>query len=317
MNGIICVYKPIGFTSFDVIAIMRKLLNTKKIGHSGTLDPMAEGVLPVFVGAATKAVDFTPDTDKEYRAVFKLGFTTDTQDITGNVVEQAQNCFFVPRSRIERIMRKFVGEIEQIPPMYSAVKVGGKRLYQMARKGIEVERQSRKITINSIALESYDADEYAGVIRVHCSKGTYVRTLIHDIGYELGFGAVMTALQRSMSNGFTLDDCHTLDVIRNVHARNPDNLQQLLKPIDSLFTEYPKAYLDEQQTRLYHNGVVLNADLVRMDKVHDGLYSLYDCNGRMAALAKIKRDHSISIEQRFNYHDRQPKQDNESEQPDE
>jgi tRNA pseudouridine55 synthase len=305
MNGIICVYKPSGYTSFDVIAIMRRLMNTKKIGHSGTLDPMAEGVLPVFAGAATKAVDFCPDTDKEYRAAFKIGYTTDTQDSTGRILSEAGKCF-VPRPRIEKAVKRFIGEIEQIPPMYSAVKVDGKRLYQLARKGIEVERKSRKITVHEIKLEEYDSGSGEGVLRVACSKGTYIRTLIHDMGQELAFGAVMTALQRSMSNGFTLDDCHTLDTLRSVYARNPEHLTELMTPIDRLFSDYPRADLDETQTRLFSNGVVLNADLVRVDKVYDGLYSLFDCNGRMVALAQIARDHSISIVQRFHYGQEQP-----------
>lgn len=298
MDGIICVYKPTGYTSFDVIAIMRRLLNTKKIGHSGTLDPIAEGVLPVFSGAATKAVDFCPDTNKEYRAAFKIGITTDTQDISGTILSSI-SCH-IPRPRLEEAVKRFTGEIEQIPPMYSAVKVGGKRLYEMARKGIEVEREPRKCTIHSIEIEEYNNLE--GIIKVRCSKGTYIRTLIHDIGYELGFGAVMTALQRTMSNGFTLDECYTLEHLREVYDRNPHELSDLLSPIHSLFAKvYPRAYLDEHQTKLFKNGVVLNADLVKLERVYDGTYSLQDHNNRVIALAKIERDHSISISQRFNY----------------
>ena len=302
MDGIICVYKPNGYTSFDIIAIMRKLFNTKKIGHSGTLDPIAEGVLPVFVGAATKAVDYCPVHDKEYRAAFKIGLTTDTQDITGRVlteVPSATPCY-VPLPRLKEAVNRFVGEIEQVPPMYSAIKVGGKKLYELARKGQEVERQSRKITVHSIDIEEFNGNE--GVLKVHCSKGTYIRTIIHDIGQELGFGAVMTALQRTKSNGFTLDDCYTLEHLREVHEQNSENLSALLSPIGELFDNvYPKASLNEHQTQLFRNGVVLNADLVKFDKVYDGLYSLYDCNNRIAGLAKIERDHSVKILQRFNY----------------
>jgi tRNA pseudouridine55 synthase len=300
MNGIICVYKPRGFTSFDVIAIMRRLLGTKKIGHSGTLDPMAEGVLPVFAGAATKAVDFTPETDKEYRAEFRLGIITDTQDITGRILDERTNCY-VPRPRIEKSIKRFIGEIEQLPPMYSAVKVNGKRLYNLARKGVEVERETRKVTIHSIELEEYGSSE--GIIKVSCSKGTYIRTLIHDLGQELGFGATMTALQRTVSNGFTLEDCYTLETLRAVYERSPDKLAELMKPIDTLFTAYPKANLDERQTALFKNGAVLNADLVRLERVYDGIYSLFDNNQRIIALGKIERDHSIQILQRFNYND--------------
>ena len=302
MDGIICVYKPAGFTSFDVIAIMRRLLNTKKIGHSGTLDPMAEGVLVIFVGAATKAVDYCPDTDKEYRCAFKFGLTTDTQDITGEVLTEASNCF-VPRPRVEKAIKRFIGEIEQIPPMYSAVKVGGQKLYKLARKGVYIEREPRKITVHSIEIDEYGHNE--GILKVSCSKGTYIRTLIHDLGQELGFGAVMTALQRSMSNGFTLEDCYSLDTLKHVYDRNPSHMRELLKPIDALFKHYPKAVLDKEQTRLYSHGVVLNADLVKFDRIYDGLYSLFDCTNKMVALAKIGRDHSVEIAQRFNYGNQQ------------
>jgi tRNA pseudouridine55 synthase len=320
MNGIICVYKPAGYTSFDVIAIMRRLLNTKKIGHSGTLDPMAEGVLPTFVGVATKAVDFLPDSEKEYRAVFRLGMTTDTQDISGKVLTQTACC--IPRKLLESVLRRYVGEIEQIPPMYSAVKVNGKRLYDLARKGVkdeDIKRESRVVTIHSLVLEQYESDllyqeqsggfnlpsetiglgNYVGMIRVSCSKGTYIRTLIHDIGRELGVGAVMTGLQRTRSNGFTLEQCHSLESLRQIYACNPLELERLLLPVETLFS-YPKAFLDEHQTQLFKNGVTLNADYIRLERVYDGIYSLYDSFERVIALGKIERDHSFAIIQRFN-----------------
>jgi tRNA pseudouridine55 synthase len=302
-HGIICVYKPAGYTSFDIVAIMRRLLNTRKIGHSGTLDPMAEGVLPTFVGAATKAVDFCPDCGKEYRAAFKLGLTTDTQDSSGAVLTQMQ-CF-VSANRLHEVAKTYTGEIEQIPPMYSAVKVGGKKLYELARKGVkegDVKREPRKITIHELEIESYDEEHSTGVIRVNCSKGTYIRTLIHDIGAELGFGGIMTALQRTRSNGFSLSDCHSLESLRAIHARNPAELQDLLLPLGRLF-DYPKAFLDEHQTGLFRNGVVLDADYVQLERVCDGIYSLYDSGGRIIALARIERDHSLTVIQRFNYND--------------
>lgn len=304
MDGIICVYKPTGFTSFDVIAIMRRLLNTKKIGHSGTLDPLAEGVLPVFAGAATKAIDYCPDTDKEYRAAFKIGLTTDTQDITGEVLTKANNDDLaerVTREIIQEKLNKYIGEINQIPPMYSAVKVNGKRLYDMARKGVTVERSPRKITIRSIELEQYDNLE--GIIKISCSKGTYVRTLIHDIGQDLGFGAVMTALQRTKSNGFDLNDCYTLESLREACSENPESLSRLLKPLDSLFN-YPKAYMNEKQTALFRNGAELKADSIKPSRGgndYKGIYSLCDTTGRIVALAKMSRKNTFSIMQRFNY----------------
>ena len=302
MNGIIPVYKPTGFTSFDVIAIMRRLLHTKKIGHTGTLDPIAEGVLPVFAGAATKAVDFCPDTDKEYRAAFQIGITTDTQDISGKVLKRINGNAIgeIPQAKVEEAIQKYIGEIEQIPPMYSAIKVKGEKLYDLARKGIEIEREPRKITVNSIELEKYSGLE--GILKISCSKGTYVRTIIHDLGQDLEFGATMTALQRTKSNGFSLEQCYTLETLRAAYAESPAKLSEFLIPLGNLFS-YPKGFLDETQTTLFKNGAVLNADLVRFEKIYDGTYSLYDNLGRIIALAKIEKDHSVSIGQRFNYGD--------------
>ncbi|GHV48885.1 hypothetical protein FACS189499_09220 [Clostridia bacterium] len=211
MDGIIPVYKPSGCTSFDVVAAMRRICMTKSVGHGGTLDPMAEGVLPIFLGAATKAVDLMPDTSKEYLAGFRFGMTTDTQDITGTII--AMNPAYVSRNKMIFVER-YKGEIEQIPPMFSAVSVGGKRLYELAREGIEVEREPRKVTIHSIKVEEY-ADN-VGVMRVSCSKGTYIRTLIHDIGNSLGVGGVMTSLVRTKSAGFTPEQCQRVEELQRI-----------------------------------------------------------------------------------------------------
>ena len=187
MNGIICVYKEKGYTSFDVVAIMRRLCCTKKIGHGGTLDPMAEGVLPIFIGNATKAVDFCPDNSKEYRAEMRFGITTDTQDFTGKVIATSD----APLSRnMQYILKqKFTGELLQTPPMDSAVQVNGQRLYDLARKGIEVERKPRPITVYSLEFEKFE-ENFATAL-ISCSKGTYIRTLINDMGAEAGTGAMM------------------------------------------------------------------------------------------------------------------------------
>ncbi|MCL1881775.1 MAG: tRNA pseudouridine(55) synthase TruB [Oscillospiraceae bacterium] len=306
MHGIICVYKPQGYTSFDIIAIMRRLLNTKKIGHSGTLDPMAEGVLPTFVGTATKAVDFCQIHDKEYRAAFKLGITTDTEDITGSILtEISPTSFCVGKKTLQSIAMRYMGEIEQIPPMYSAVKVGGKKLYELARKGVKpenIERKSRRVTIHSLEIESYCSETNLGIMRVSCSKGTYIRTLIHDIGRELGLGATMTALQRTSSNGFSLECCHTLKTLRDeFEVGGSSALSKFLLPLENFF-DYPKAMLDVHQTEMFKNGVVLNADYIRMEKIYDGVYAVYDAIGRIIALARIeKQSRSFSILQRFNY----------------
>jgi len=295
MDGIICIYKPKDYTSFDVVAIVRKLFKTRKVGHGGTLDPMAEGVLPIFLGNATRAVDFQPENDKEYVAGFRFGVTTDTLDITGQVVSYKEE--YVSRNKMIFVER-YVGEIEQIPPMYSAVQVDGKRLYDLARKGIEVERKPRKVTINSIKVENYADNE--GVMRVNCSKGTYIRTLIHDIGQDFGAGAVMTSLVRTKSGVFTLDDCYQIDDLRKLATREGTaGLRNLLKPADRLFESYPKALLDETQTALFKNGVKLAADRIRFERIYNGTYAIFGYDRNLLALAQISEDHSLNVIQRF------------------
>jgi len=295
MDGIICINKPQEYTSFDVVAVVRKLFKTRKIGHGGTLDPMAEGVLPIFIGNATKAVDFQPENNKEYIAGFRFGVETDTQDITGKVLAVSDE--YVSRNKMIFVER-YIGEIEQIPPMYSAVKIGGIKLYEMARKGQEVERESRKVTIHSLKVESYADNE--GIMRVGCSKGTYIRTLIHDIGQDLGTGAVMTSLLRTKSGIFTLDDCYDLDDVRAYAASDGiEGLKTLLTPLDKLYESYPKAKLDQIQTELFGNGVILAADRIRLDKVYGGLYAVYSHNRILLALAKIAEDHALEVVQRF------------------
>lgn len=295
MNGIICVYKEKGYTSFDVVAIMRRICGTKKIGHGGTLDPMAEGVLPIFVGNATKAVDFCPDSTKEYKAGFRFGITTDTQDITGKVL--TQNDEYVSRNKMYIIESKFTGNIMQTPPMYSAVQVGGKRLYDLAREGIEVEREARPITIYKLNIDSYDNNQ--GIMTVRCSKGTYIRTLIHDIGQELGVGAVMTGLQRTKSGVFTLKDCHTLDELKALAEKGSENIEKLLMPISKLYEETPKAFLDEIQTRMFKNGITLDANRVKFERIYGGEYGIVSNDGKLLALGHISPEHDLAVNQRF------------------
>ena len=295
MNGIICIYKPKEYTSFDVVAVIRKLFKTRKVGHGGTLDPMAEGVLPVFMGSATRAVDLQPENDKEYLAGFRFGIETDTQDITGMVTAIDEG--YVSRNKMI-FFQRFVGEIEQIPPMFSAVQVKGVRLYDLARKGKTVERPPRKITINSIKVEHYADGE--GIMRVSCSKGTYIRTLIHDIGKALGTHAVMTSLVRTRSGIFTLDDCYNLDDIREYAAHEgTEPLRQLLTPTDKLFKDYPRARLDDTQTHLFLNGVKLSADRIRFDKIINGLYTIYSDKGILLAIGEIEKDRSLGVVRRF------------------
>ena len=213
-DGIICIDKPAEHTSFDVIARVRGILHMKKVGHAGTLDPMTTGVLPVFLGRATKACDILPVQDKRYRARFQLGVTTDTQDCTGTVLERRE--VRVSREELIAAIRSFEGEQMQLPPMYSAIQVGGRRLYDIAREGGTVERTPRPVTFYSI--EILDLGEDWAEIDVHCSKGSYIRTLCHDIGEKLGCGAMLTQLRRTMAAGFTEADCLTLEQLTALAA---------------------------------------------------------------------------------------------------
>ncbi len=253
MTGIICINKPQEFTSFDVVASMRRCFGTKRIGHGGTLDPMATGVLPVFVGGATKAVDLVPDDSKSYRAGFRLGVVSDTQDIWGKLRSRCENG--VSEAEMQFVLEDFRGEIMQIPPMYSALKVNGQKLCDLARRGIEVERKPRPATISRLELLSFDGTD--GLIEVDCSGGTYIRTLINDIGEALCTGAVMTSLCRTKSCGFTLGCCHELDEVRNADR---EQLESWLMPVEKLFAPLPEITLDEVQQRMYLNGVRLDAD---------------------------------------------------------
>lgn len=271
MNGIICVNKPQDFTSFDVIAKLRGILRIKRLGHGGTLDPMATGVLPVFVGTATKACDIMPDNSKSYLASFRLGQTSDTQDITGEILSSSD--MTVGYDMLNDVLPCFRGKIMQLPPMYSAVQVNGQRLYDLARQGIEVERTPREIEISSLSLVDYDEEKREGVLEIGCSKGTYIRTIINDIGEKLGCGGIMTSLVRTSSGGFTLNDCFTFDEIQN--ARDEERLEELILPIERVFEKLPKIRLGEAQSRMYRNGVKL--DLERVRDVHDeaDTYAVY------------------------------------------
>lgn len=289
MNGIICVNKPAGFTSFDVIAKLRGIMKIRRLGHGGTLDPMATGVLPVFVGTATKACDIMPDSSKSYRASFELGKITDTQDITGTALSASD--MRVKRESIEAIIPGFIGRIMQLPPMYSAVQVNGQRLYDLARKGIEVERQPREIEVKSLILADYDEESRRGVLEISCGKGTYIRTIIHDIGERLGCGGIMTELVRTSSGGFTLSDCHTLDEIQS--AADENRLEELILPIEHVFDSLPKLRLNEVQTRMYRNGVKL--DINRINRIKQGVYrySVYGCDGCFIGIAGVEAENSV------------------------
>ncbi|MBQ9956257.1 MAG: tRNA pseudouridine(55) synthase TruB [Ruminococcus sp.] len=289
MNGILCVNKPQDFTSFDVVAKLRGILKIKRLGHGGTLDPMATGVLPVFVGTSTKACDIMPDNTKSYRAGFRLGQSADTQDITGKIL--AESDMSVSKELLLDTLPLFTGKIMQIPPMYSAVQVNGKRLYDLARQGIEVERTPREIQVDGLSLEEYDSETREGVLSIYCSKGTYIRTIISDIGEKIGCGGIMTSLVRTSSSGFTLADCYTFEEIRK--ARDEDRLEELILPVERVFEKLPKLKLGEAQTRMYRNGVKL--DLARVYNIREGedTYAVYGNDGAFIGTAYADRENNV------------------------
>ncbi len=251
-NGVLIIDKPSDWTSMDVCAKIRGILHEKRVGHGGTLDPMATGVLPVFVGRATRAVEFAMDGKKEYLAALKLGVITNTQDTTGEVVETRP--VKVDRDKLEAALAPFRGEIAQVPPMYSAIKVKGKKLYQLARAGQEVERPARTVTIDGLELletapEGFPAEEHMWYLRINCSKGTYVRTLCHDIGQALGCGGCMAALRRTRVAGYTLAQAVTLEKLQA--APEPE---ALLAPVDGCFEAYPAVSVGADVLKKARNG---------------------------------------------------------------
>ena len=272
MNGIVIVDKPQGWTSQDVTARLRRVFNTRRIGHGGTLDPMATGVLPVFVGRATRGVEFFEHAEKVYETVLRPGLTTDTEDITGTVLTEQDA--FVTGEMLNEVLSKFRGEIMQVPPMYSALKVNGQKLYDLARKGKEVERQPRPITIHELTLLGMDAE---GIhLRVRCSKGTYIRTLCKDIGEALGCGGCMAALRRVEAGEYTETEAVPLQVL--LETENPE---QYLRPVDSMFRNYPQVTLSPKQETRCRNG---NSFSVQME---DGTYRAYGQKGDFLMLAKV------------------------------
>jgi len=260
MNGVIVLDKPAGFTSFDAVAVVRGLAKERKIGHTGTLDPLATGVLPLLLGRAAKACDLLPETGKVYEAWFRLGEQRDTGDVTGNII--GQDSTPVSREALESALGKFRGGIYQTPPMYSAVSVGGKRLYELARKGIEVERKPRPITIYSLELQEYDPASRQGALKVSCSKGTYIRTLIEDIAESAGTLGTMTALRRTGACGFTLADALTLDALRELAGQG--GLADALRPTDSLFSSLPAVTVSPAQASRFSNGGWLDIARLRL-----------------------------------------------------
>ena len=257
MNGIIVINKEKGFTSFDVVAVVRKITGEKKAGHTGTLDPNAAGVLPVLLGSATKAQDIIPVQDKAYEASFLFGKATDTLDIWGEVTKEQES--HVTKEALLAVLKTFEGEITQLPPMYSAVSVGGRRLYEYARQGIEVERKSRRVTVYSLSLLDFDEQTQRGTIRVSCSKGTYIRTLISDIAASLNAVGCMTDLVRTEACGYALSDAITLDELRAQSQKGEISL----RTVESLFEIYPVLIVSDKQAHRFRNGNPLDLDRLK------------------------------------------------------
>jgi tRNA pseudouridine55 synthase len=277
MNGILLVDKPRDWTSFDVAAKLKGLCKTRRIGHSGTLDPMATGLLVMFLGRATRAVPFAEEHDKRYIASLRPGLVTDTQDITGAVLEE-KDCA-VTAGELEEVLHAFRGEIAQIPPMYSAIRVGGRRLYDIARRGGEVERKPRAVTIRSLELLGRD-ENGDFLLDVRCSKGTYVRTLCHDIGQCLGCGACLSVLRRTEVGAFRVEDAHTMDEL--IAAAEAGTIEKLLLGVDALFPDLRKIRVDAEAERKIRCG---NPTATAEE---DGRALVYGADGALLMLGEIK-----------------------------
>ena len=273
MNGIIIIDKPQEWTSNDVVSRLRRVFNTRRIGHGGTLDPMATGVLPVFVGRGTRGVEFFEHAEKTYEATLRLGMTTDTEDTSGTVLTEQE--VSISEAEFLGILPQFRGDIQQIPPMYSALKVGGQKLVDLARKGKEVERQPRNITI--FQLECLEFSGREARLRVRCSKGTYIRTLCKDIGQALGCGGCMAALRRVQAGEYTIDEAVPLQTL--IEAEDPEGY---LRPVDSMFRNYPSITLTANQEKRCRNGNSFTMALP------DGTYRAYGQNEEFLMLAKVE-----------------------------
>ena len=291
MNGILLIDKPAGWTSSDVVMKLRGMLRERRIGHSGTLDPMATGLLVVFVGRATRAVEFAEAQEKEYIGTLRLGVVTDTQDTTGTVLGGEPR--EVSDEELEAALASFRGEIEQLPPMYSAVKVGGRKLYEIARKGGEVERKYRKVTIYSLEKTGRVGNDVD--LRIRCSKGTYIRTLCHDVGAALGCGGCMSALRRTAAGAFSLRDAHTIEDVQAAVDRGA--AESLLLPVDTLFAQLPAHTLNAAAEKNLRNGnpvsVRLSAGRVRLYGESGAFLALGEGDGDGTELKIIKRFYEV------------------------
>ncbi|MGN0977253.1 MAG: tRNA pseudouridine(55) synthase TruB [Faecousia sp.] len=275
MNGIVIIDKPQGWTSQDVTARLRRVFQTRRIGHGGTLDPMATGVLPVFVGRATRGVEFFEHAEKTYETVLRLGITTDTEDVTGTVL--TRQAVHVTADQVESVLEQFCGEIQQVPPMYSALKVNGQKLCDLARKGKEVERKPRPITIHELTLLGMEGSDIR--LRVRCSKGTYIRTLCKDIGEALGCGGCMAQLRRVTAGEYTIEEAVPLQEL--LDTQEPE---RYLRGVDTMFRNYPAVKLTANQETRCRNGNSFSRSLP------DGTYRAYSQSGEFLMLAKVENN---------------------------
>ncbi len=294
MNGIICIDKPQGFTSFDVIGKLRGILKMRRLGHSGTLDPMATGVLPVFVGFATKACGILPDERKVYIADFRLGQVSDTQDSTGTILEE-HDASHITEEMLRTALPQFIGDIAQIPPMYSAVSVDGKRLYELAREGKTVERKARQVHVEQITLTAFDAERGEGTLEIQCGTGVYVRTILHDLGQALGCGAVMTGLRRTMSNGLPIEKCCTFAQIQQL--ADEGRLAEAVTPIAEVFASLPELHLNAKQTQHYRNGVKLGLSQLKGQITDAQRYAVYgEPDGFLGTALADRNENCLRVE---------------------
>ena len=287
-NGILVIDKSAGWTSQDVAAKLRGVFHERRVGHGGTLDPMATGVLPIFIGRATRAAEFLESAEKEYVAGLRLGVVTDTQDTSGNILET--HPVAVTREEVQAALRQFLGPIEQIPPMYSAIKINGQKLYELARRGQEVERKPRSITIHELELlEGADVDY---LLRVRCSKGTYVRTLCHDLGRALGCGGCMSSLRRTRAGSFTLSQAVTMQQVLNFAAEQAP--QALLMPVDAVFSMHPPLIVTMGQAAKLKNGAQIKDWQFR-----PGTYRVYAEDGEFLLLGRVENGGLTTIKSFF------------------
>lgn len=294
MTGIILLDKPKDITSFGAVARVRRICGEKKCGHTGTLDPMATGVLTVMLGGATRFIELLPSHNKAYRASFRLGTTTDTLDITGKVLETRE--VNATAEQVKEKIKDFIGDISQLPPMYSAVSVDGQRLYDLARKGIEVERKPRQVTVFSIDVLREDEEKGEYEIQVECSSGTYIRTLISDLGEALGCGAVMTDLRRTKANGFGIENALSLEQLEE--AVKNGSISDLLIPVDRALEEYPVIKVSEAQAKRFRNGGELSLERLKYPRTL-GYFRVYDPDGNFIGIGEIGQKDCLEIKRVF------------------